>query len=116
MQVSNLKLTFADYIMDMQLPKDIPKHRDKFNNICYTKWAVNELLMYIIRRKDQTTIAAIKEFIDKMDMFSSINKKDGSMFFTAKCVAEEMLSILYCNKPLREEFLNEKNYEKGVSS
>lgn len=51
MPISGLNLLFADYAMDIQLPKDIPKYRDDFKNACYSKWAVNELLLYIMRKK-----------------------------------------------------------------
>ena len=47
MPICNLKLMFADYAMDIRLPKDIPKYRDSFKNASYSKWAVNELLLYI---------------------------------------------------------------------
>lgn len=95
MPISNLKLMFADYAMDIQLPKDVPKYRDNFKNACYSKWAVNELLFYIIRKKEQSPIESTKEFIKTVDLFSKKTKKDKAIWSIAKYVATDILDIFY---------------------
>ena len=80
--------------MDMQLPKDIPKYRENFKNTSYSKWAVDELQMYIIRKQDQSPIASTKEFIRMMDNFAKRSKKDNKPIFSiAKAVATDILDI-----------------------
>ena len=93
-----LRLIFSDYVMDMQLPKDIPKYKNRFKNISCSKWAVNELLTYIIRKKDQSPIKSIEEFVNMMEVFSKYSDKDGAMFSIAKHVAEDILDIFYAMK------------------
>lgn len=94
MSISDLRLLFADYTMDMQLPKDIPKYRENFKNASYSKWAVNELQTYIIRKQYQSPIASTKEFIKLMDGFAKKSRKDDQpIFFIAKAVATEILDI-----------------------
>lgn len=95
MPVSNLKLIFADYAMDIQLPKDIPKYRDRFKNACYSRWAVSELLLFIIRKKEQSEIDSIKEFIKMVDTFSERTEKDRPIWSIAKYVATDILDIFY---------------------
>lgn len=94
MSISDLRLLFADYAMDMQLPKDIPKYRENFKNASYSKWAVNELQMYIIRKQYQSPIASTKEFIKMMDNFAQKGRKENQpIFFIAKAVATDILDI-----------------------
>lgn len=94
MRISDLHLLFADYAMDMQLPKDIPKYRENFKNASYSKWAVNELQMYIIRKQHQSPIVSTKEFIKMMDSFAKKSRKDDQpIFFIAKVVATDILDI-----------------------
>lgn len=94
MRISDLRLLFADYAMDMQLPKDIPKYRENFKNTSYSKWAVNELQIYIIRKQYQSPIASTKEFIKMMDDFAPKSRKDDQpIFFIAKAVATDILDI-----------------------
>lgn len=98
MPVSDLCLMFADYAMDIQLPKDIPKYRENFKNTSYSKWAVNELQMYIIRKKYQSPITSTKEFIKLMDNFSKRSKKDKLIFSISKAIAVDVLDILNAMK------------------
>lgn len=93
MPISELRLLFADYAMDMQLPKDIPKYRDNFKNASYARWAVNELQMYIIRKSHQPPIDSVKEFINLMDEFMKLSKKDKPIYSIAKSVAVDVLDI-----------------------
>lgn len=93
MPICNLKLMFADYAMDIRLPKDIPKYRDSFKNASYSKWAVNELLLYIMRKKEQSPIESTKEFIKMVDIFSKKAKKDKAVWSIAKYVATDILDI-----------------------
>lgn len=93
-----LRLLFSDYVMDLYLPKNIPKYREHFRNISCATWAVNELLMYIIRKKEQSPIASTHEFIKMMDDFSKLNTKDGFIFSIAKYIAEDILDIFYAMK------------------
>lgn len=95
MPISNLRLMFADYAMDIKLPKDVPKYRDNFKNACYSKWAVNELLIYIIRKKDQQPIKSIEEFIKMVEFFSKKTEKDKAIWSIAKYVAADILDIFY---------------------
>lgn len=95
MPISMLRLVFADYAMDIHLPKDIPKYRKIFHDACYSKWAVNELLMYIIRKKELSPIEATKDFIKMTDMFFKKNKRDKHIWLIAKYVAIDILDILY---------------------
>ncbi len=95
MPISNLRLIFADYAMDVQMPKDIPKYRNKFKIACYRKWAVNELLFYIIRKKEQSPIESIEEFIKMVDNFSCKTEKDKTLWNIAKYVAIDILDIFY---------------------
>ncbi len=95
MAISSLNLLFADYAMDIQLPKDIPKYRDNFKNACYSKWAVNELLLYIMRKKEQSPIESTREFIKMVDLFSKKTKKDKVIWGIAKYVATDILDIFY---------------------
>ena len=95
---NNLRLLFSDYVMDLHLPKNVPKYREHFRNISYATWAVNELFMYIIRKKEQSPITSTHEFIKTMDNFSKINEKDGFIFSIAKYIAEDMLDIFYAMK------------------
>ncbi|MDO5397808.1 MAG: hypothetical protein Q4G33_07740 [bacterium] len=95
MSESNLRLIFADYEMDIQLPKDIPKYRDSFKNACYSKWAVNELMLYIMRKKEQSPIKSTEEFIKMVDAFSKKTEKDKAVWSIAKYVATDILDIFY---------------------
>lgn len=98
MSISNLRLILADYAMDIQLPKDIPKYRSQFKNACYSKWAVDELLTYIIRKKEKSPIDSTKEFINMMDKFSKMTEKDKNMWSIAKYVAADILDMFYAMK------------------
>lgn len=95
MTISSLRLVLADYTMDIKLPKDIPKYRSNFKNACYSKWAVDELFLYIIRKKEQSEIDSAKEFIKMADSFSRNTQKDKIMWIIAKHVAEDVLDIFY---------------------
>lgn len=94
MPAPDFHLMLSDYVMDMQLPKDIPKYREDFKNASYSKWAVNELQMYIIRKQDRSPIASTKEFIRMIDDFAKrSNKNDKPIFSIAKSVATDILDI-----------------------
>lgn len=93
LKLSGLYLVLADYIMDIKLPRNIPKYRDNFKNKSYAKWSVQELLMYITRNKNQSPTESTIEFIKMMDDFSKIRKKDKNMFLIAKDTAKDILDI-----------------------
>lgn len=93
LKLSGLYLVLADYIMDIKLPRNIPKYRDNFKNKSYAKWSVQELLMYITRNKNQSPTESTIEFIKKMDDFSKIRKKDKNMFLIARDIAKDILDI-----------------------
>ena len=95
MPVSNLKLMLADYAMDIRLPKDTFQYRDNFKNACYSKWAVNEVLLYIMRKNEQSPIESTKEFIKMVNSFSKKSKKDKEVWSIAEYVATDILNILY---------------------
>lgn len=94
-EYNRIKLMLADYAMDIHLPKDIPKYRDKFKNASYSKWVVNELLLYITKEKEQTPIKATEEFIKIIDGFSKKTQKNREIWSIAKYVATDILNIFY---------------------
>lgn len=93
MDMSSLKMIFADYLMDLKLPNDYPRYRNYFKHITYSKWAVRELFIFILNNKDKDIIAVTKKFIRIMDRYSKMNRKNRIMFQIAKNTAEDILDI-----------------------
>ena len=81
-----------DYALDQYEPKCAwPK--DNFERYCYAKWAVDEILRYLMDRKDTHPIVVIEDFVSKMNAYSFANRKFSLMFSIARDIAEDILDM-----------------------
>ena len=93
MSEERLKLIFADYEMDFIHPRNLCKSRAEFEKMCYSIWAVNELLNYMIANKTLDPIVSIRQFAAKVKGYASMNPNSRKMFTVAKEVTEDILDM-----------------------
>jgi len=121
--LSDLELILCDwYEMDEQLPNPIFEKKE-FERVSNGLWAIGEFRNYVSKQiypETQTSIKNLREmactFAKKMEMFASMNKKNSSIFMTAKLIGE---SIQDANEYLFEPRSNwskqaimERSYER----
>ena len=88
-----LRIIFSDYIYDYNFPSYSIKTKNRFERISYAKWAVEELLSYIMRHDPTDPVATIKGFIAEMTRFSKRNARTAKAFSVARYIAEDILDI-----------------------
>jgi hypothetical protein len=69
-----------------------------FKQTSYSRWAVAELLNFILENRSVDPIVTINWFIFKMNKYSNINEKTKPIFLTAKQVAWDFLEIFAAMK------------------
>lgn len=93
LSLSDLELILCDwYEMDEQLPNPIFEKKE-FERVSNGLWAIGEFRNYVSKQiypETQTSIKNLREmactFAKKMEMFASMNKKNSSIFMTAKLI------------------------------
>lgn len=63
----------------------------------YSKWAAHEVLRYVKLRSDILPIQAIEVFMDKMNNFACVNRKNSYIFSVAYDIAADILNYLSCS-------------------
>lgn len=97
-------LLICKYAEHIKYPKYISKaERPKFAS--YAKWAVKELIEYIVDSKDnpkwcmapeyEIVIGCTNDFIKKMDEYAKANEQSSYQFTIASKVAKDILDVLY---------------------
>lgn len=102
MSIDKLKLILYDtYQMDVLVPFPSYKLKEEFNKVSYSKWAVDELENYIVKKMYPLTSGSIDEFcaityefMMKMTQYSRVNKRTSQIFQTASAVAADILDLL----------------------
>ena len=104
MDVQDIIELFLDYKMDIKLPKNIPKYRDRFNFESYMKWAADELFMYIVQQKDRSPMVSAIDFYEIADKFSHISsEKDKIIWEAAKIVSYNIADIINAKMSYNDE-------------
>lgn len=96
-----IRLIFADCAGDVILPsgrKYLFKDHNRFKQTSYSKWAFDECLAYVIKRRSINPVAALSEFINKMVDYSKCNSKTKDMFSIAINVAYNMRDVFIAMK------------------
>lgn len=102
LSLSDLELILCDwYEMDEQLPNPIFEKKE-FERVSNGLWAIGEFRNYVSKQiypETQTSIKNLREmactFAKKMEMFASMNKKNSSIFMTAKLIGESIQDLLH---------------------
>lgn len=81
-----------DYILDLKEPRRRMR-KAYFAQQSYAWWAAKELLTYLEEHDDMSTMAAIEEFVAKMDWLSCLNPNTSYPFSVAKDIAEDIYDI-----------------------
>lgn len=84
--------TIQDYMLDLKEPKCNWK-ASRFSQLSYSRWAANEVLIYVTKRKNISPIIAVEEFIAKVDKYSCMNAKHSYPFSIAHDIATDILDI-----------------------
>ena len=97
-------LLICKYAEHVKYPKELPKPQ-KQRYASYVKWAIKELIDYLVSSKDnakwcmapeyEIIIGATNDFIQKMDVYAAANDQSMYQFTIASKVAKEILDILY---------------------
>ena len=72
--------------------------RDWFKRVSYSRWAADEIIKNIRESRHIPPILVVKDFIRKMDNFSSRNRKTRIIFSVAHDMAEDILDVLIAMK------------------
>lgn len=102
LSLGDLELILCDwYEMDEQLPNPIFEKKE-FERVSNGLWAIGEFRNYVSKQiypETQTSIKNLREmactFAKKMEMFASMNKKNSSIFMTAKLIRESIQDLLH---------------------
>lgn len=85
----------SEYVFDNMLPEytfyNVKKGR--FEEQSYLLWAVEELEMYISKRKTESPIHVLEDFANKMKRFSRLNSKKEYAFEIAHGLASNILDV-----------------------
>lgn len=65
----------------------------QFNQCSFSKWATDELYLYIKKRPETPALISIEEFIKKMDEYACLNINVSYIFSIAHDIAEDILDI-----------------------
>ncbi len=101
MDLDELELVFADYVMDLNFPDKTMKYADRFEKTSLIRWALDELYMYIRGHPNKEPLAATKDFIGLMRKYMYAHPKTQHIFFNALDVARDIYEILLCAKSPR---------------
>lgn len=102
LSLGDLELILCDwYEMDEQLPNPIFEKKE-FERVSNGLWAIGEFRNYVSKQiypETQTSIKNLREmactFAKKMEMFASMDKKNSSIFMTAKLIGESIQDLLH---------------------
>ena len=83
------------YIYDLKEPR-MNLTRTRNSQRIYSRWAAEEVLGYVIYRKDIPPTQAVEEFMHKMDSYASLNSKNSYIFSVAYDIAADILDLLIC--------------------
>lgn len=92
MSDEQIELIFKEYLKNIKTPCMRWK-KDKFMQFSYSRWAVNELLMFVKRHNNIKPINAIEMFIRKMDKYTCANSNNSYIFSVAHDIAEDIYDI-----------------------
>ena len=94
LSLSDLELILCDwYEMDEQLPNPIFEKKE-FERVSNGLWAIGEFRNYVAKQIYPETQTSIKN-LREMEMFASMNKKNSSIFMTAKLIGESIQDLLH---------------------
>ena len=94
LSLSDLELILCDwYEMDEQLPNPIFEKKE-FERVSNGLWAIGEFRNYVSKQIYPETQTSIKN-LREMEMFASMNKKNSSIFMTAKLIGESIQDLLH---------------------
>ena len=94
LSLSDLELILCDwYEMDEQLPNPIFEKKE-FERVSNGLWAIGEFRNYVAKQIYPETQTSIKN-LREMEMFASMNKKNSSIFMSAKLIGESVQDLLH---------------------
>ena len=94
LSLSDLELILCDwYEMDEQLPNPIFEKKE-FERVSNGLWAIGEFRNYVSKQIYPETQTSIKN-LREMEMFASMNKKNSSIFMSAKLIGESVQDLLH---------------------
>lgn len=102
LSMSDLELILCDwYEMDEQLPNPIFEKKE-FERVSNGLWAIGEFQNYVEKQiypEAQTSVKNLRKmacaFTKKMEMFAFMNKKNSSIFMSAKLIGESIQDLLH---------------------
>lgn len=106
MTYERLTLMLCDlYFVDPYLPPLVGKYTKEYKEACYVRWAVEELLGFILAKIYPLKTASldelceyVTEFADRMYQYSSKNGQTEFIFATASDTAADILDVLEAMK------------------
>lgn len=87
------EIIVKDYIADIKDPRCNYK-REKFMQLSYSKWAAEEVLRTIRKRKDLSPIECVEYFTSKVDQYSLEHSKSSYIFSVAYDISMDIYDIL----------------------
>lgn len=116
MNVDQLDLIFYDICgIDVQMPPMYGKWTNEYKKMSYSRWAIEELETFILKKISPRRTGSIKEFCDiihefikNMSRYSKKNPNTGQIFQYASETASDILDVLYDMKG------GETNYEQQL--
>lgn len=102
LSMDELELILCDmYEMDEWIPSPIFEKKE-FGRVSNSLWAIGEFRNYVAKQiypETQTSIKSLRElackFTKKMEVFASMNKKNSSIFMSAKLIGESVQDLLH---------------------
>lgn len=94
MEYEQAQLIILDYAMDLSIPKYIATKHD-VEIVSFSKWAVEELLQELKKKRSISPADAVKDFSDRMVKYAAKHSDFSSVFSIAYCVASDIYEILY---------------------
>lgn len=92
MKSRTAEMIVQDYILDLSDPRSSLR-RSHFKQLSYTKWAAEEVLRTIRKRRDMSPTAAVEEFVNKMDQYALMHGNLSYIFSVAYDVGLDILDI-----------------------
>ena len=95
LSLGDLELILCDwYEMDEQLPNPIFEKKE-FERVSNGLWAIGEFRNYVSKQIYPETQTSIKNLKEMAYTFASMNKKNSSIFMTAKLIGESIQDLLH---------------------
>lgn len=102
MTFEQLALTLCDlYFVDPYMPPLICKYGKEYKTACYSRWAIEELLGFILVKMHPYKSCSMEElcdyvteFADKMYKYSDLNRQTSFIFQVASDTAADVLDVL----------------------